>query len=407
MKIAVLGWIAAAAILTLSFAVSPNFRWSDAPRPSPYAGDFLHEYAGGSVVREGDRARLYDLDHFLEPQHDAARLGFTWPAELSFPPLYPPFYYVWVSPLSRLDYRSAAHLWSALSVAALFASVALILGGGRGSRPPVGVWVAASLCYAPVLETLVSGQKGIFLLLIFAGTWRLLASRRAGLAGALFAFAAFKPQLVLVVAGVMLVSRQWRFVAGMAATGALLGAQSLWVGWDASLAWIDQTLHPMPQPALVGRSHSWVGFARLLTGEWSGPGVVALSIALVAVTLAALARLLRGGLDFASARFPVQLSGIVLATALVSPYLYTYDLAILVLPLILLARQLPAAPPASAALRLIWLVALLAVFAMGSASAVIAERIPVQFSALATFALLVVLVWATPRYEAAPEEAIA
>ncbi len=392
MKITALGWLASAVILALAFSLSPNFTWTDSPRRSPYAGDFLHEYTGGSIVREGDRTRLYDLEYFQRPQHDAARLGFTWRGDASFPPLYPPFYYVWVSPLSRLDYRTAALVWSALSVAALCASIALILGNDRGARGQLGAWVAASLCYVPVIETLVSGQKSIFLLLIFAGTYRLLVAKRPALAGALFACAAFKPQLVLVIPLVMLAKREWRFAAGMAATGTLLAAQSLWVGWGATLAWISNTLHPMPQPSLVDRSHSWIGFARLLVGEWSGPTVLALSLVLVAATLAALWRLLPDRLDFAYPRFALQFAGMVLATALASPYLYTYDLAILVLPLIALARELPAAPPATRAARLAWLMALLLVFAMGGASTAVAAHVPVQFSTLASFALLLVLV---------------
>jgi hypothetical protein len=40
--IAALGWAAAAAIVALSFAVSPNYDWY-ANRTGPYAGDFLHE----------------------------------------------------------------------------------------------------------------------------------------------------------------------------------------------------------------------------------------------------------------------------------------------------------------------------------------------------------------------------
>jgi Glycosyltransferase family 87 len=405
-KVAALGWLASAALLALGFSVSPNFRWSDAPRPSPYAGDFLQEYVGGWMVRE-DRAHLYDVDAFVRAQHDAALLGFTWNQHEAFPPLYPPFYYLWVSPLSRLDYRSAAHVWAALSVAALVASVALVLGFDAGASVPLGAWLAASLCYVPVGESLVSGQKSLFLLLIFAGTYRLLAARRPALAGALFACAAFKPQLVLVIPLVMLAKREWRFLGGMAATGAVLAAQSVWVGYRASLGWIDQTLHPMPQPALIGRSHSWIGFARLLVGEWSGPAVLALALALVAGTLIVLWRLLPARFDFAHPRFRIEFAAMVLVTALASPHLYTYDLAILVLPLIVLAREMPSIPPATPALRRLWLVALLAVFLTGGASTVIAARIPVQCSALATFSLLAVLAWASPRGELAPAGAVA
>ena len=386
-----LGWAAAAGILAVAFAVSPNFAWTDAPRVGPYAGDFLQEYAGGWIARAGDRARLYDPDYFAQVQHDAARVGFSWPAESSFPPIYPPFYYQWVSPLSRLDYRSAAWLWAALSVAALVVGVALVTAGDPGARAQLGAWVAASLCYAPVIETLVSGQKATFLLAIFAGTYRLLVRQRPAIAGALFGCAAFKPQLAIAIALVMLAKREWRFIAGMAATGAVLAAQSLVVGWEPTRAWIAAALHPESQAQLIGRSHSWIGFARLLLGEWSGPAVLALALALVAATLWVLAGGLRGRLDFTHPRFGLQFAGMVIATALVSPHLYTYDLAILVIPLALAARALPDVPPASAAQRRIWLAALLAVFLLGAASTVLAERAPLQLSAVASFALLLVL----------------
>ena len=158
-----------------------------------------------------------------------------------------------------------------------------------------------------------------------------------------------------------------------------------------SRSWIAAALHPESQAQLIGRSHSWIGFARLLLGEWSGPAVLALALALVAATLWVLAGGLRGRLDFTHPRFGLQFAGMVIATALVSPHLYTYDLAILVIPLALAARALPDVPPASAAQRRIWLAALLAVFLLGAASTVLAERAPLQLSAVASFALLLVL----------------
>jgi Glycosyltransferase family 87 len=400
-KVAALGWLASAAILALAFAVSPNFRWSDAPRPSPYAGDFLHEYVGGWVVREGDPARLYDVGYFTAAQHDAALTGFTWPPEQFFQALHPPFYYLWVAPLSRLDYRSAAHLWAALGVAALVASVLLLGRSDARMRQWLGFGLALCLLYTPVAETLVSGQKSTFLLLLFTATYLLLARGRPLLAGAVFGLVALKPQLLLVVAVAMLAKREWRFAAGMTATGAALAAQSLFVGWDACSGWLGAIANPVPQRELAQRAHSWLGFAQLLLGEERRPAVLGLTAALVLATAVALARVLRGPLACDTPRFRIQFSAMVLATPLVSPYLFkTYDLAIFVVPLFLLARELPAAPPASAALRRLWLVSLLAVFAMGGASAAIAAKIPVQCSALASFALLLVL--ASARSETEP-----
>jgi hypothetical protein len=190
----------------------------------------------------------------------------------------------------------------------------------------------------------------------------------------------------------MLVKREWRFIAGMAVTGVVLGAQSLLVGWDACLDWVASILQPLPQRELIERTHSWLGFARLLTGNDGGPAVLALTLALVAATLGALFRLLPGPLAVDRPRFALQFAAMVLVTPLVSPYLYkTYDLAILVLPLLLLASELRRADPESIGWRRLLLGALLLVFLMGGASSAIAARIPLQCSALASFALLGVL----------------
>jgi len=401
-KVAALGWIAAAAVLALAFAVSPNFRWSEAPRPSPYAGDFLHEYVGGWMVREAGPARLYDVARFSAAQHDAELVGFTWPREQFFQALHPPFYYQWVAPLSRLDYRSAAHLWAVLGVAALIASVVLLGRSDARMRAWLGPGLALCVLYTPVAETLVSGQKSTFLLLLFAATYVLLARGRPALAGAVFGLVALKPQLLLVVAVAMLAKREWRFVAGMAATGVVLAAQSLLLGFDACAGWLDAITHPLPQRELALRAHSWLGFAQLLLGENRGAAVVGLTAALGLATALVLARVLRGPFAYGSPRFRIQFAAMVLATPLVSPYLYkTYDLAIFVVPLFLLAREWLDLPAERTTLRRVWLVSWLAVFAMGGASAAIAERIPVQFSALASFALLLML-GGTPWEEPGP-----
>jgi hypothetical protein len=78
----------------------------------------------------------------------------------------------------------------------------------------------------------------------------------------------------------------------------------------------------------------------------------------------------------------------VLATPLVSPHLYTYDLAILVLPLIVTALAMPEEGTTA---RRLWLVALGLVFLAAGASTRLAEVIPIQLSSLATFGLLLFL----------------
>src|SRR4030095_9139826 len=151
-------------------------------------------------------------------------------------------------------------------------------------------------------------------------------------------------------------------------------------------------LHPWAHTVMVTRSHNWLGFARLLLGEYSGPAVLGLWLSLLAATGIVLWRVLGGRLEYESRRFRIQFAAIVLATPLVSPHLYTYDLAILVLPLILLALAMPE----GAVARRFWLLALGLVFLMGGASPRIAALIPLQFSSLASFAMLLVLLLFAP-----------
>src|SRR5262245_7320770 len=78
-----LGWAAGAAVVALCFAISPNYDWYP-ERTAPYAGDFVHQYVAGWVVRTGDPARVYDLGYITTVQHDPALTGFTWPADQFF-----------------------------------------------------------------------------------------------------------------------------------------------------------------------------------------------------------------------------------------------------------------------------------------------------------------------------------
>jgi len=388
--IAALGWIAGAAVIVAFLALSLNFRWSgpEVERSGPYAGDFPHEYAGGWIVSKGDPSQLYDRSYFNRIQHDPAVIGHRWRPTGFLLPLYPPFYYLWCVPLTALDYRAAAHVFTAFMIAALVASVRLVASVDRRTRGFVGWWVAAGLCYPPVLDSLIGGQKGTVFLLLFAATFRLLAQQRIFLAGAVFALASVKPQLMLVLLLVMLLNREWRFFAGLAATGVVLGIQSLIVGWTPLLDWIDSILHPWHHTAMVPRSHNWLGFARLLLGEYSGPATWALWLALIAATGFVLWRVLGGRFAYGSRSFRIQFAAIVLATPLVSPHLYTYDLSILVLPMILFALEMPRE---GAAARRFWIAALGLVFLMGGASSRIAAVIPIQLSSLASFAMLLVL----------------
>jgi alpha-1,2-mannosyltransferase len=352
-------WLLAAGWLGLVFAVTPNFRWSHDLRESPFAGDFLQEWVGARAVATGQAERLYDLAWIQRYQHDPSQVGFEWSKDQYLPMVYPPFYYLLLAPIAAIPYFWAAWSWAVVMVAGwwlatwtmLRAAVAqegafrLSTPVGRGSQFD---WAASlpwlftvSLLFPPLLESLISGQKGTICLAILTGTFVLLNAGRPMAAGMLYGLIAFKPQLALCIGLAMLFSRQWRFVAGALGTLAVLLTAGLGLGvgvWGEYLQWGLQSGSYAETPGYsLAKSHS---LHTLFLPHTEGPLGWAQRIAswlLVGLVVNWLRRLLSGGLAFGEGHGAVQFSGLVIATVLLSPHFYTYDLTILLLPIALLS----------------------------------------------------------------------
>src|SRR5690606_23431202 len=98
----------------------------DADAATPLGGDFLQEWIGGHLVQSGQMDGLYQVERFDQLQHDERLIGFRWDRAAYLPPVYPPFYYVLVSPLARLDFRKACAAWAALLVTSLVVACRLV-----------------------------------------------------------------------------------------------------------------------------------------------------------------------------------------------------------------------------------------------------------------------------------------
>ena len=205
------GWFSACAALVVvatTLLISPNFRFDSGPHAVPYGGDFLQEWVGGYVVRAGDRSRLYDSAYTEALQHDAGVLGFEFRPDLYIPMVYPPFYYVLLSPLSVLPFATAVWLFLAAMAACFVASLVLLRpmtrhlaparGGagqatGRERLLRLGALLAlpAAVAFVPFAENLVSVQKGTLVLLLFTATLVLLQGGRELAAGLVFGLQVF------------------------------------------------------------------------------------------------------------------------------------------------------------------------------------------------------------------------
>jgi hypothetical protein len=347
-----------------------------------------------------------------ELQFDPAVVGAQLDTRAYLPVVYPPFWYLLVSPLAALPLDAAANLWAVLMVGCLLGAVALAWPLTRAFLPAAGagagpgwrrhlIWILPiATLYGPTHRSLVSSQKGTLALLLLAGSYVLLQRRRPFLAGALFALLAFKPQLTLVVALAMLAKRQWSFVAGGLAAGGALVLLSLAVGVDVCRQYVDFSLGAAAYVHTAGYdlSHAhglYAFFTALLPGTPAGAQAATLAAALLVLGL--LARLLRGPLHYDSQRFALQFAGLVVATVLLSPHAYTYDLTVLLLPLGLvlyatLAGAYAAAPGHKAAYRLAALLYPLPALAPPIAAASgVQLTMPVMLGLLAALAALAAL----------------
>jgi hypothetical protein len=336
--------VVAISLLAGIFLASPNFRWQSGPHASPFAGDFLQEWIGGHIVRHGDYARFYDVAYAQQLEHDQQLVGYRWDATRYFPMVYPPFYYLLLAPLSCLPFSIAALLWAALLVLAYVTAWRIFRASNLIARSEQVIWLfPLSLLFMPLIESLTSCQKGSVLLLILTATYFLLATKRPYWAGVVFGLIAFKPQFALPMAVAMLCKREWRFVLGGLTSGGLLALLCLPLGLDVCHQYVEFSLHATDYLHNSGydltKSHAWYGFFALLNGGEATALVRALTLVANLATVALAGWTLRGPLQFGSERFARQFSVLIVATVLLSPHLYTYDLTVLLLPLGLLATQ--------------------------------------------------------------------
>jgi hypothetical protein len=414
-----------AAIIVAAYALSPNFRFAEVRSEGPFAGDFLQEWLGGSIVLYGDYTRFYDPDYAQALQHDPQLVGFEFPSRQYLPIVYPPFYYVLISPLSLVPVWLAAWIWAVLMVGCLAGALAMLAGyaanrlrrtlpdaralatGASGTADLRRCLVAAlpwalpaALLYQPLLESLTSNQKGTVCLLLLTATFLLLNRGRPLAAGMVFGLLAFKPQLALVIAAAMLLKRQWRFVGGGAVTGAALAAVSLMLGFDVCRQYVAFATGTADYLSTGGyaleKSHCLYGFFALLLGG-AGPAARVATLAAAAGVVYLLARLLRGPLVPGTPRLAIQFSGLVVATVLLSPHLFTYDLTILLLPMFLLAVEITDGSEFPAADRRRLTVILVTLFILPGVSVTIASTSGVQLTVPVLVAMLFLVAEAVKR----------
>jgi hypothetical protein len=292
------------------------------------ATDFVNFYAAGTIVRAGNGATLYHA----ATQEPVLRSILGGESFNFF--LHPPFFAAAMVPLSYLKIKSAFIVWTLFNLALVgFLPVILAECTSFVARRPILGLVGMS--FFPLFTTLALGQSSIVLLFVLSMGYLLLTKRHDVAAGLVLALATIKFQYVLVIVGFLLIARKFRVVAGFAAGGAVLCLVSLLVTGPAGFAQYvrfvrDFNLHDGYGVMRLAEMVNWRGF---LAGmgwikhmqEYSAAGSAALLLLGIACSRSP-----------RTAEHPDLAFSLYVAIALAaSPYAFSHDAAILLLPIFL------------------------------------------------------------------------
>jgi hypothetical protein len=286
--------------------------------------DFVNVWAAGKLVLDGLPAQAYDWD--IQKKIEVALLGqdfvgyFAW----HYPP---PFLFV-ASWLAKFPYAASFIGWMAISIIPYIAVMRLIVGRNFGFLLAIAV--------PTVFSNIFVGQNG-FLTAALIGATLYLIPVRPILAGICLGLLSYKPQYGLLFPLVLVAAAQWRVFFSAAITGLSLAFVS-WLAfgtesWQAFFHWLPT----FSQAFLTeGKAPWWkmqsiFALVRYFGGSepmgWAFQWVLTAS---VAVTLVMMWR----------SRVPYTLKAAALAvgTLLTTPYLFTYDMMVLAIPVAFLVR---------------------------------------------------------------------
>ncbi len=290
--------------------------------------DFIAQYAGARLAARGQISNVYDPRqvHALE-REIAGDAGAP-----SLPALYPPFFYLVLMPLAALDMSDAYRLWAVITLGA--AILAALCISPHWHTAVLGlIFPASAFCFA-------AGQNGnLSAALIGAGL--LLLPRRPVAAGICFGLlAAYKPQLALAIPFCLVAGSHWRTATAMGTTIALTILMSLIAfGPDPIVGFVSSMTATTQDHFSDVSGHLWPRMPTVLAAM-----LQVTTDKTLAWTVQGLAAILAlSGLTYVWRKCTgptMRALALVAAIPLATPYYFDYDLAVFVIPLAFLVRDI-------------------------------------------------------------------
>jgi hypothetical protein len=326
MMLGVIGWI----IVVVAAVGGEGFRsWFG---PARWA-DFINFYTLGHVAaNHGPLSTLTSFEELYRTQVAVVPDS----KGLYYPPVYPLATSILFAPFAALPFWWAGFVWGVVTLALY----GLIVKAFRPAHVDAFLVWAAAFSFPPLQQLVAHGQCTIVALVAFAGGTWLWRKRQLLAAGLLLGLLALKPQLGILTVLMLLLTRQWRVLAGFFISVAMqVGLTALWYGPGAIAAHLTIARTAVTLGDDLSKNfamtHSLRTVTRLLPGQldtivWAAASVVVIGLVW---------RVWRS-----EPRLERRMAVLLIGTVLTSPHLFVYDAVILVLAGLWLADdgELPA-----------------------------------------------------------------
>ncbi len=298
--------------------------WIVGPDGKGIASDFVNVWAAGKLALQGTPALAYDWP--IHKTIEDLAVGHSFAGYFGWH--YPPMFLFAAAALAALPYPVSYLLWLAATFPAYLGAIRSIIGERSG--------YLLATAFPALLANFVVGQNGFLTAGLFGGALVML-EKRPVLAGVMIGLLTYKPHFGLLIPIVLIASGHWRTFASASVTALIIAALSLaafgaetWAAFFASISHTSQAFLSDGW-ADFGKLQTMFGLARTLGAPeqtaWIMQGAMALAAAVTVVTI------WRG-----KAGYDIKAAALATGTMLATPYLYTYDLVVLAVPLAFLFR---------------------------------------------------------------------
>jgi hypothetical protein len=310
--------------------------------------DFQGFYDAAAIIDSGSGERLYDRSLYDQPRlKDIMKVPGLTSAHYY---IHAPFEALFFVPLARMPFAKAVWVWWSFSLICAFATLFVLLPYIPWIKQRLELGLVSAAIFVPIIATLFQGQDSLLTLLLFAICFASLSRGRYVLAGGALAITMYKPPLALpMILLLAITSRQrWRLLSGFFATFVLLVCAAI-----AALGWKCVAGYP----ALLSRFSTYEaghwrlaempnvrGLAMLLLQHFLSEKLIFVIVATLSMVILAAAIWSVRKLNGRPEADPAVFSLFVTASVLVGFQEYTYDLALLYLPILLTWNLLYAQP---------------------------------------------------------------